>query len=49
MNPGQEEEKEREGGDEYEVAGRGALPASPECLFITSMSSDGTSLRSGLI
>ena len=29
MNPG----KEREGGDGYEVAGRGALPASPECLL----------------
>ena len=33
MNPGKEEEKEREGGDDYEVAGRGALPASPECLL----------------
>ena len=31
MNPGKEEEKQREGGDECEVAGRGALPASPEC------------------
>ena len=33
MNPGKEEEKEREDGDDYEVAGRGALPASPECLL----------------
>ena len=33
MNPGKEEEKEREGGDDYEVAGRGALPASPESLL----------------
>ena len=45
MNPGKEEEKEREreGGDEYGVAGRGALPASPEMPIVT-MSSDGTSL-----
>ena len=33
MNPEKEEEKDKEGGDEYEVAGRGALPASPECLL----------------
>ena len=26
MNPGKEEGKEREGGDGYEVPGRGALP-----------------------
>ena len=32
MNPGKEEEKEREDGDEYDVTG-GALPASPECLL----------------
>ena len=33
MNLGKEEEKEREGGDEDEVAGGGVLPASPECLL----------------
>ena len=33
MNPGKEEGKEREGGDENKVVGRGALPASPECLL----------------
>ena len=33
MNPGKEEGKEREGGNDYEVAGRGALPASPKCLL----------------
>ena len=44
MNPGKEEQKEREGGDVDEVAGGGALPASP---WVSLMSSDGTSLRSG--
>ena len=33
MNPGKEEEKEREGGDDYEVSGHGALLANPECLL----------------
>ena len=32
MDPGKEEKKEGEGGDEDEVAGGGPLPASPECL-----------------
>ena len=32
MNPRKEEEKERKGGDVDEVAGAGALPASPEWL-----------------
>ena len=45
MNPGKEEEKEREGGDVDEVGGGGAFPASP---WVTSMTSDGTSLRSGM-
>ena len=31
MNPGKEQGKE--GGDEGEVAGGGALPAGPECLL----------------
>ena len=44
MNPGKEEGKEREGGDDYEVAGRGALPASPECLLRPVRASLGSGL-----